>query len=330
VLESFNCHKFLKIHLVNRAELRECLIVIIVNTYAILAHHKPQSLLLLLETLKDKKVFLHIDKGADRKQFLLSIDQNHFPYLNILPKNRSVKVNWGGYSVVKAEFELIKYIVDKEPSFKKIVFLSGEDYPIRPIMEFEEYLSSRENIVALQQIKPDMSKGPDFIENLRFSRIGKIHNLDLIILKGYKKRNFLSTKIFHSPHKILKRLNIPNRKIQPTSRYFVGSQWIAISSAFAKVLLTKEVSIQKEFRYSFAPDELAFQTIFGRIKDQTSENPPGYDAVIDASFHVVPPSFTVGGSEWKLSDLDAILDSKKFFVRKPSQDLLNQLRRRNV
>ena len=307
-----------------------CFIVLGVNIFAILAHHKPQSLLLLLEVLKEETVYLHIDKSVQRREFFEVIDLNKFPNLIILTKRQSIKVSWGGYSIVQAEIQLIKHIVSDFPSFEKIVFLSGEDYPIRPIFEFSEYLTSRKNVVALQLIRPDESKGPEFIENIRIARVSRVHNFDLRLFKSYKKKNFLINKIFQSPHKILNKLKIPNRKYDSSKRYFVGSQWIAISKSFAELLLLNEESIKNEFRFSFAPDELAFQTIFGRLLERELDEIDGYDAVIDASYHVVPPSFTVGGLEWQLADLPKIVESKKFFVRKPGQDLLNELRKNNL
>lgn len=250
-----------------------------------------------------------------------------YPNLFILPECESIKVCWGGYSIVEAELKLIKRISSEIPIFHKIIFLSGEDFPIKPIADFEVFLSTKENFISLQRIRPDSSLGPEFIENLRFSRVSLIHNFDLTFFKSYKKETFFSNKLCRAPHKILHRLKIPNCRIKDSNDYYVGSQWIAISKTFAHLLVQNERQLKKEFGYSFAPDELAFQTLYGRIMKSIPNNGEAFDAVIDAEYHVVPPGFTVGGNEWSLEHLNIMRNSTKFFVRKPNQELINELQK---
>lgn len=296
--------------------------------FAILAHNKPQNLELLLETLRGECVFLHIDKSVNRRKFCNILNVDRFPNLTVLSEEESIKVSWGGYSVVQAEFQLIQSIISKGKPFDKIVFLSGEDFPIKPILEFKKYLATRENFISLQEIKPDLNRGPAYIENQRIARISYIHNMDLRLFKRYKGRNFLNTKICQAPFKILARLKIRNPIFDPTKKYFVGSQWIAISNELAKLLLMNESILRQEFRFTFAPDELTIQTFYGRNLEKELINSDEFDAVIDASFHLVPPGFTVGGQEWQTSHLQKIIESNKFFVRKPCFDLLLELKKR--
>jgi hypothetical protein len=297
------------------------------NAFAILAHRNPERLYQLIESLSGENIFLHLDKASNREEMIHFNRMNKYPNLFIIPPDKSIKVSWGGFSVVRAQLELLRTISNHEKPFTKIIFLSGEDYPLRPIREFIEYVSEHENLLSLHEITPDLAKGPNYVENRRIRRVSKIHVLDLRICKAYKGSNQLLNKLFRLPSSLVSKLGIANPHFDPTRKYFVGSQWIAISINFAKFLLENEFNIAKEFKYSFAPDELAFQTFYGRMLKPELKNEPNFDSVIHASYHIVPPSFTIGGSEWHLDQLNLILGSEKFFIRKPSLEVIRELRK---
>ena len=99
--------------------------------YLILAHKDPFQLRRLIQALNMPGVtgfYIHIDAKTKADPFIeqvSGIDNCQFLFV----KNR-VAVFWGGMSICQAESELFHLALQHSPQFKRLILLSGQDYPL--------------------------------------------------------------------------------------------------------------------------------------------------------------------------------------------------------
>lgn len=295
------------------------------TVFAILCHNEAKRLSLLLETLAGFDVIIHIDKYAKRQPILSEIKKNDLSRVFVIPEHESVGVAWGGYSIVEAQMKIIEIYLGYQNYHGSLVFLSGQDFPLRPITEFAGYLEAKGNLLSIQVIDYSRVDAGDKVEISRLNRVRKLHGQDLRFFRRCKDINSFKYRFGGLLPWILRKMKIPNLRFDK-ERIFIGSQWIAISRSFCEMVLQNRHSLKKEFKYAFCPDEISIQSLFGRsiFYDEEKEFriDPNFDSVIDAAFHLIHPTLNYN---WKLSEFDSIMASSKFFIRKPSWDLLLKL-----
>lgn len=203
--------------------------------YLILAHTHPLHLTRLIAALQTEHthIFLHIDKKSH--------DMICPPLANnITSIKNTVKVNWGGFSVVQATLNLLQEaIVSGEYDY--FILLSGADYPIRS------------NAAILQFLQ--QHKGEEFIS------LWKMPELD---------KPFSRVEYFYI-EEINKALRHEHFKRKYPEQYahftlYAGSQWWALSKRCIDYIL-QFVADNSEYvdfyKYTFIPDEMFFHTIIG-------------------------------------------------------------------
>jgi hypothetical protein len=296
------------------------------TAFAILCHGEPERLSCLLKALEGFDVFIHIDKFGKRTEIISGIQKNDLSKVIIIPQAESVRGSWGGYSIVEIQLRLIQEFLSQSSCEGPLVFLSGQDFPIKPLKDFASYLKTKENFFSIQMLDYSKVESGDSIEISRWNRIRKLHYQDFRFFYHCKDREKLRYKLGSIPSAILRRMNITNPSYKGVSPYFIGSQWVAISRALCELLLQNRHSLKSEFRFTFCPDELAFQSFYGRkqlpIELEGSMKLISFDSVIDADFHLIHPTLN---HIWNLNEFDSIITTNKFFVRKPSWDLLMKL-----
>jgi len=126
---------------------------------------------------------------------------------------------------------------------------------------------------------------------------------------------------------VVNNLKIPNPSYDQNYEYYVGSQWIALTKRVIPSLLQNEKALRRQFKNTFAPDELAIQSFIVNSlgKESNSLFAEDFDtyATISAPFHYLKPASVVA----TLEDLPEIISSQKFFVRKPTIALREALKR---
>jgi hypothetical protein len=294
--------------------------------FAILVHDEPLRLLELLKILHGYDILIHIDKYSSRERFLSEIKTINCERIRIIPESQSIGGAWGGYSLVEIQLKLMEEFLRNTKFGGPLVFLSGQDFPIRPLLDFEKYLETKQDFFSIQMINKEKISDGDYIENARLNRIGNLHLQDFRLFRRSKNRRSFRYLIGSIPAGITRRMKLPNFKFNADKDFYIGSQWLGLSRKLCELLLAERKALKTEFRFSFCPDEIAIQTFLGRyisnLESATAKILDGFDAVIDADFHLIHPSLA---HKWQINELDSILKSKKFFIRKPSDELANYL-----
>lgn len=101
-----------------------------------MAHQDPPMLARLVDALRKYPVVVHLDAKANRNDFPAFIAP-HF-----VSDDRRIDVRWGGFSEVRAVKSLYETVGERfgADGRRHVVLLSGSDYPVRPLEEFESFL----------------------------------------------------------------------------------------------------------------------------------------------------------------------------------------------
>lgn len=273
--------------------------------HLILVHAHPNQLSRLVERLTHPKAvfFIHVDKKSDIVEF----ERVFCDATNVFFIRSRVEIQWATYSMVEATVNGFKEILSKGIRIDYINLMSGQDYPIKPIAEFHDFL--------------DANQGKAFMECLN---VEKEWTEAISRVKEYHLNHWNVPGKF----KLQKLLNfiLPSRKM-PDDLIPVGrSQWFTITSKHVEFLIHRIDSsphIVKFFTFSWAPDELIFQTLLFNSayqKDIVGDNL----RYIDWSDHKQNPKLLTS------EDFNAFMQSDKFFARKfkENDEVLNMIDQR--
>lgn len=102
--------------------------------FLIAAHHQPEMLARLIARLQhpDAITIVHVDRKASLEPFRQACDT---PGVVWLDGDDRVGVNWAGCTIVDAHLKLWRASLPVYPSLRRIVMLSGVDYPLRDVSE---------------------------------------------------------------------------------------------------------------------------------------------------------------------------------------------------
>ena len=99
------------------------------HAYLIIAHKNPEQIKMLLSQIDDKRndIYLLFDKKSDVKaltSFNYEIIQSKLHFV------KPLKINWGGYSQIKAELSLLTEACKNE-KYDYLHLISGQDLLIK-------------------------------------------------------------------------------------------------------------------------------------------------------------------------------------------------------
>lgn len=116
----------------------------------ILAHKNRSQIEILINQLQHPffNIYLHLDKNAD-----FSYNDIKGNYTKV---DRSYRCSWGGYSVTRGTFSLLKKAYEQENEY--FVLISGQDFPIKTNEQIYNYFiqnrgKSYINIISKEQVK---------------------------------------------------------------------------------------------------------------------------------------------------------------------------------
>ncbi|QQL49550.1 beta-1,6-N-acetylglucosaminyltransferase [Mucilaginibacter ginkgonis] len=263
--------------------------------HLILAHRDLAQVARLVKQIAHPGSFvvIHIDKKCDMQGFL-ELEKQPDVYLM---KNR-IDVNWGGYSIVEATINGLRAIVELRREFDFVNLISGQDYPIKPIAEFNALLEENKGKCFFNYCLP----GEPWLEEAQ-QKINT-YNLTDWKLKG--------------KYALQKLLNIAlPKRTAPAGYTVIGfSAWFTIDAEATRYILKccdDKLPITGFFKYSWGSDEMFFQTLI--------YNSPLKDKMVNHNYRYIdwseknprPKTLT-------MADAPALKASDAFFARKFDQD----------
>ena len=209
------------------------------QAYLILAHKNLWQLKKLLSSLdyEGNEIYVHLDRGAgfsceDIGQ-VCTRSEVHF----IEPR---IRVVWGGLSIVKAEMALFAEAVRTPHSYYHL--LSGMDLPVKRKEEIHAFFENHPGRQFINMWPDDIT-----LENCRYFTLmpdgSRFHPTDNIN-KWFKE--------------ILKKRGIT---INDGVTFKKGSQWVSLSSDFARYLVGQQDWVNKVFAHCTLCDEIFIPTV---------------------------------------------------------------------
>ena len=218
----------------------------------IACHKNPLQVNQLIKKLvhDDIDVFLHIDKKSNIRKDIVSTKN-----LYILAEQDSINVEWAQISQVDATLNMLVYS-KKIEKYKYYIYISGEDYPCKPI----------EDIVRLSDLQENrMQFWDSFSINDVFNHYDK-RNI-LYFPKWIMGRSFIK--------KVLKRAYIEvtggynksfiKRKNTLNCSFYFGSSWWGLTGDTIEWMLKylkENPQFYKYYNNCMNPDESFFHTLF--------------------------------------------------------------------
>jgi hypothetical protein len=293
--------------------------------YLIIAHKNPDQFVSLVKRLdsEDSVFFIHIDKKADIEPFqaiLKSVD----PHKIVWVKRRNIV--WAGFNMIRVVLDGFKEILKFEHSFSHVTFISGQDYPIKPVETYHQFLRANPNKDFIEYSKmprPNWQSGG-------FDRILYHHFIFPKVRFAYPLVSYLHVKLrykeggkwdlFKKIVNILPKGKEFPRKFLPDTIPYEGSQWWTLSIDtvnFIVTFLNKNKQFYNYFKYTHVADEIFFQTLLlnhlgGKLKNVVNNNLRYIDWQNGSDGH---PAILTS------RDLEALKKSDQFFARKLDTNL---------
>jgi hypothetical protein len=179
-----------------------------------------------------------MEKNADIDQFTNGLSQ--YKNLIFLNSNRRIKVNWAGFSQVKATLNLIEASKSTGEKFDRFVLLSGSDFPIKPLPEIKSHPDSEKEYIRVDRriTCHDRNAHCDNVSYYHFAS------------------SYFKTRI--------KRLPKIRRKVYDKISLYHGSAYWALTNKWMNYILyffKKNNDYIAFHKYTRSPDEIFFNSI---------------------------------------------------------------------
>lgn len=219
------------------------------------------------------------------------------------------RITWSGWNMVEAELTLLEHAVTLTAADDHVVLLSGADYPLRPIAEFERFLASarhRQHIRAFSLATASRLERRHVRQYWWMDQLLPWRQVDRLFRRGLNET--VGRLVLRRP---------PNAPVH-------GLTWWAITGACAAAVLQvvrESPELRRFYRHTWCPDELFVHGIvhgspYGRETRDGGPMPyPGYGQWLVTNFHLIDPALT---RVYSIEDLPAVAASDQFFVRKVS------------
>lgn len=216
------------------------------HVYLIIAHD-DLCLSNLVKILDDSRndIYIHIDKKTKcfnfdrisslvKKSKLIFIDR--------------VKVNWGGYSQIQCELNLLKAALQKD--YKYYHLISGVDVPVKDMDYIHEFFKKYEGKEFIHFSRDIFNEATTTKERYKYFHL----------LRDYygRDKNILNLldKLFINMQKLLK-IN----RINPNIKYCTGTNWFSITNDLARYVISQEKKIKNMYKHTKCCDEVFLQTL---------------------------------------------------------------------
>lgn len=258
-----------------------------VVAYVILCHRDAPQVLRLARTIRamspDAPILIRHDQPAG----FLNLEDAQAAGADLLIS--PIKCRWGRWSLVQATLEALRWVRDhRDPDWT--VVISGQDYPLRPLAQWESELleGSHDAVMASEplatgpfRLRPHGSEGL----KMRYThRWYWLPHLGLVSRLPRKLRRGMSTLWYQLLYPLqafivlnelprkgewvlgFRRRRVPWTRERPV---YKGSQWMALSRRAVAACLdgTEAEALQHYFATTIVPDEAYFQTVLENRRD---------------------------------------------------------------
>jgi hypothetical protein len=258
--------------------------------HLILTYTDPKQTERMIQMMqhRDFDFYIHVDKKIDVNPHLFLKNFENVYFIN----NRT-NVKWAGFNTVLATFECIKEIVASGVEYDFINFLSGQDYPIKPVGELVDFFKQNigKEFLSYRDIKNDWKEGLIRMERYFFTNYNFIGKNTLERLLSFI---------------------MPRRKLPYNLHPYGKSMFWMLSPKTAKYVVDKvenDAVLTDFFSLCWGSDEFVFQTILlnGEHKNE----------IVNNNFRYI--DWSMGGASPKIldeHDFEAIKNSDMLFARK--------------
>ncbi|MFM6155283.1 MAG: beta-1,6-N-acetylglucosaminyltransferase [Sphaerospermopsis kisseleviana] len=214
--------------------------------YLVLAYQDPIQLERLVRAIDyQSHIFIHLDKKTNIDKYIHLADMKSVDFIS-----ERIKIYWGGFSIVKAVLNLIKFVLDSKENFSHLVLLSGTNYPIKPISTFHDFLQSNPD---RQFIKLTHLNESPYPSQKRLTKYWFMESL----------QPFYNDRFFRQVLQKLLHLGVTRKPINNMSPAWGCSNWVITSECAVFILqyLEQNPIFMNFYKYAHSPDEHFFHTI---------------------------------------------------------------------
>lgn len=271
------------------------------HAFLILIHQFDDTLRTLLSMIDDCRndVYIHIDKKTAicKDDILCLLHKSRCFFAN------RVRVHWGGYSMVQAEFNLFE-LAYSNGGYAYYHLLSGSDLPLMSNDDIHNFFSHNEGKEFVQFYRP-LFEDSDRVRFFYFFINSHIFN------KIFSRDRLLEIESYSV--QIQRFIRINRNQDFPFQK---GSQWVSVTEKLVSELLSEKELLLRRFRFTLVPDELLMQSFIVShpkylerlyvkdFNDSTEANKRFID------WHRGSPYI------WKIEDYEELIKSKMVFARK--------------
>ena len=300
-----------------------------VLAFLVVSHRNPRQVLRLVRTLREGSgvdVLVHHDQRTE------PIDPAECRRAGGRLVHYGLRVEWGNVAYTEMLLRALADLAESsDPDW--IAVASGQDYPLRPLADFERHLAESPHQALLRDLwELDLSREPgsaqrEFYLRYRYHHYAPPRPLAAMLARALGRRAYLR----ELPGGLGLRLGVRPRThpFGPTLRCHVSSDWLTLerSAVHAVLEFTRaNTAVMRHYRRTIIPSESLFATVLAN--DPTISIGPasrffGFEA---GSPH--PRTLTS-------ADLEALVASGMHFARKFDEavdaqvlDLLDEFRAR--
>jgi|CXWL01.1.fsa_nt_gi hypothetical protein len=234
--------------------------------YFIQSHDAPELLVRLVERLRESATGGLVVVGHDPSRAPLA--RADLPEGDdIVLRLRSEPVRRGEFSCLEPYLEAATWLVDRKVDFDWLVYLSGRDYPVRPVAEIERTLAETREDGYLRSWELESPDSPWGLRRAhrrygyRYRRLPDSLRWPLKLAKPLLRLAGSELSLVYGVH-----LGRPARPplFGPDFRGHGGLQWHALRRAPVEYLvdfLRTRPDVVEAFRHTLVPDEAFVQTV---------------------------------------------------------------------
>jgi hypothetical protein len=274
--------------------------------YIILAYNRATQLKRLIERLSasSSTFCVHIDQKMDITPFREALSGLTSPESLTWVKRETCY--WGDFGRVAATLNGLSHLLTQNARFDYVFLLSGQDYPIKPLTQIQQYLSQHwgQNFVRYFEM-PAPCWGPDG----GMDRIGRYWFQFRGKMRGFPSNRRAGAVL----NPLLHARSLVGRRLPAGLRPYGGSSWWCITRRAAEFVVnfvTDHPDVVRFYRRAYVPDEMFFQTILANSNLQDTL------ANVDLTYVDWDSPAPRHPTILTRADLEALLPSDKLFARK--------------